>query len=316
MFNMYQLRIFLTVVEEGSITRAAERLYLTQPAVSQHIQALEKMLGVQLFRRGRRGMTPTPAGERLVVYAEQMLRLATEARQAVLAASEDAHGALLLGASPSAGSCLVPQWIHEFRTTYPHIKVTLRTRPTPEIVREMHKGEIEMAIVEGEVTDHFLRVIPLWDEEIVLVVGPGHAFWGREQVTPQELEGKRFVTRESGSLTRAWEEHTLGTLGVRPTVIAEFDSPAAIKRAVQAGLGVALLPRFAVKREEESGELHVLRLGSLPLKRTLRLLWLPDVLQNPAARAFLHYLAHEFPHLEPHITRASTSSPQHVYPKA
>ncbi len=316
MFNLYQLRIFLTVVEEGSITRAAERLYLTQPAVSQHIRALEKMLGVKLFRRGRRGMVLTPAGKRLVSYAEQMLRLAMEARQAVLAVSGDGEATLLLGASPGAGSCLVPQWIHEFRTAYPNIRVMLRTRPTPEIVRGMHKGELEMAIVEGEVTDFFLRAIPLWDEEIVLVVGPGHPFWGRASVAPQELGGQRFITRESGSLTRAWEEHTLGTLGVRPTIVAEFDSPAAIKRAVQAGLGVALLPCFAVKREKASGELYALRIEDFPLKRTLRLLWLPDVLQNPAARAFLHHLAREFPHLETHLARAGASSPQRVHPKA
>ncbi len=301
MFSLYQLRVFLTVAEEGSVTRAAERLYFTQPAVSQHIRALEKQVGVRLFDRTARGMTLTPAGETLMEYARRIVRLAVEAHQAVARVGNLVRGNLHLGASPGVGSCLVPSWIHTFHLRNPEMRVILRTDTTPTIVRFLVGGDVELAIVEGEVEDSRVRVVPLWDEEIVLVVGPHHPWWGKEKVSSEALADQWFVSREEGSLTRAWEERVLRNYGITPRVIAQFDTPSAIKRAVESGLGIALLPLFAVRTELHERRLHAVRLQDERLQRTLRLLYMPERLQNPVIRAFLQYLSTEFPHIGVHI---------------
>ncbi len=301
MLNLYQLRIFLTVAEEGNLTRAAERLYLTQPAISQHIRTLEKQMGVTLFRRGRRGMSLTPAGEALVGYAQRILRLAVEAHQAVLAASEEASGELYVGASPGAGPCLMPAWIKSFHEHYPKMIIHLKTGSTPSIVRAFTRGDVEIAIVEGEINSADFNITPLWDEEIVIVVGKKHPWWKRETVSPEELHQSPFIVREQGSLTRAWEEQTLARYGITPRIVAEFDSPLTIKRAVQSGLGIALLPRFTIRQEVKDGLLHPLRLTNDILYRTLKLLWTPEALHNPAAKAFLQILSTEFPHISVQI---------------
>ncbi|NPA91125.1 MAG: LysR family transcriptional regulator [Chloroflexi bacterium] len=301
MLSLYQLRIFLTVAEEENLTRAAERLYLTQPAVSQHIRALEKQMGVPLFYRSRRGMTLTPAGEALVDYAQRILRLTAEAHQAVLAASDKATGELYVGASPGAGPCLMPTWIKAFHEHYPKMFIHLKTGPTPTIVRALTRGDVEIAIVEGEVESTAFNITPLWDEEIVIVVGQRHAWWGRADINPEMLRGQAFIVREQGSLTRLWEEKTLARFGITPRVVAEFDSPLTIKRAVQSGLGIALLPRFAIRQEVQAGLLHPVRLQNETLYRTLKLLWTAETLHNPAAKAFLQILSAEFPHISVQI---------------
>ncbi len=301
MLSLYQLRIFLTVAEEGNLTRAAERLYLTQPAVSQHIRALEKQMGVALFQRGRRGMNLTPAGEALVGYAQRILRLSVEAHQAVLAASSEASGELYVGASPGAGPCLMPAWIKSFHEHYPKMIIHLKTGPTPTIVRSLTRGDVEIAIVEGEVHSTEFNITPLWDEEIVIVVGKGHPWQGKKEVNPEDLHQQPFIVREPGSLTRTWEEQTLAQYGITPRIVAEFDSPLTIKRAVQSGLGIALLPRFAIRQEVKDGLLYPLRLSNDILYRTLKLLWTPETLHNPAAKAFLQILSAEFPHISVQI---------------
>jgi len=297
MLTLYQLRIFLTVAEEGSLTRAAERLFLTQPAVSQHIRTLEKQIGTQLFERGRRGMRLTPAGEVLVEYAQRILRLTIEAQQAALVASQKIFGDFQLGASPGVGACLAPRWIHRLHEQYPDMRVRLRTDKTPVVIRELVRGDIDIAIVEGEIEIGPFFVTPLWDEEIVLVVGPEHPWWGRDKVDPRELHDQGFIMREPESLTRAWEVQTLSKYGVHAHPVAELDSPSAIKRAVQSGLGIALLPQFAIQQEINEGRLHPVRLTTGPLSRTLKLAWTDESLHNSAVMAFIRVLSAEFPHL-------------------
>ncbi len=297
MLGFYRLQIFLTVAEEGKISRASERLHLTPPAVSQHIRALERELGVTLFERRRSGVTLTPGGRAFLDYARCILRLVKEGKEAAANASglEVAH--IHLGASPGVGAFVLPRWIKSFHAHYPTISVHLRTDPTPQIVREVADGRLQLGIVEGQARGDEVEITPLWNEQIVLVVGEGHRWWERRRVSMRDLKGMPLVLRDRGSLTRAWEERTLRQYGVEPTVGAEFDSPAAIKQAILAGLGLAFLPRFAVEAEVERGQLRILTLEEGPLQRTLWLLWIENSLTYPAVNAFLTSLATEFPHL-------------------
>jgi DNA-binding transcriptional LysR family regulator len=186
-----------------------------------------------------------------------------------------------IGASPGVGGFLLPGWIHSFHERYPLLSVTLKTATTPAIVQAIEEKQIEIGIVEGEMEDESVAATPLWDEEISIAVGQGHPWWNQENVSVQALSDQGFIVREESSLTRAWEEHALGQYGVTPKIVAAFDTPVAIKQAVISGLGIALLPSFAIQKELAVGILHGVRLAEGPLVRTLRLLWDQDSRSKP-----------------------------------
>jgi DNA-binding transcriptional LysR family regulator len=301
MFNLYQLQIFQVVAEAGNISRAAEQLFLTQPAVSQHVRTLEKELGVQLFERGSRGVTLTPPGEIFLDYTRCLLRLAEEARDAVTRTGGIPPSRVRIGASPGVGVFLLPEWIHAFHQRHPTLSVTLRTAATPVIVTALTERQIDVGIVEGQTDHDAIEATPLWDEEIALVIGHGHPWWSRQTVDAEELADQGFIVREEGSLTRAWEQHALERHDVALRVIAAFDTPVAIKQAVISGLGIALLPRFAIQHELASGLLQALRLSQGPLVRTLWLLWGPGARSNSTVQAFVGQFYGDFPHLPLHL---------------
>jgi DNA-binding transcriptional LysR family regulator len=313
MFSLYQLQIFQVVAEEGSISRAAERLYLTQPAVSQHIGALEKDLGTRLFERGPRGVNLTASGEVLGSYARCLLQLADEAHRAVARAGDVKDEQLRIGASPGAGVYLLPEWVHAFHKRHPSLSVTLTTAITPAVLQAILDGNIDIGIVEGEPGSDAVAALPLWDEAIAIVVGRGHPLWGKTSVDAATLSAQGFVVREEGSLTRAWESHILGEYDITPQIVASFDSPVAIKQAVIAGLGIALLPEFSIRQELTAGTLHAVKLAEGFLVRTLRLIWRADSRENPAVQAFMVHLADEFPQIA--LQLSHTAEPFSLLPR-
>ena len=293
MFSLHQVEIFHTVAIEGSISRAAEALYLSQPAVSQHIRSLEKDIGVQLLVRGRRGVTLTPAGEVFLKYAQQLVMLSREARESTLLAAHNGQQRryLHIGATPGIGACLMPHWMNDFYSVNHHITLALKVLSTSELVRRLAGPDIALAVV-GDVisSSSVVEVTHLWDEEAVIVVGRGHPLWSKEKIKAEELSQHAFAMRENNSLAHAWELQTLAEFGVIPHTVAEFNTTAAIKQAVSSGMGIALLPCFSIKNEVETGRLKCLRLEEGVLRRPIHLLWTPASLQLPGAEAFVQFL--------------------------
>ena len=282
MLNPYQLLIFQTVASEKSISRAANVLYMSQPAVSQHIKALEKDLGVKLFRRGRKGVQLTPSGEVLLEYAQTLLQLSQEARREVKkAAREGSHRIqhVHVGASPGIGSCLVPKWTELFYRYYEDLSLSIRIASTPNLVHQVAGHFLAFAVTGDPLTKGIVEMTPLWEEEAAIIVGRGHRWWGRSHIPASALSTEHFVMREESSLARAWELQTLAEFGVHPQAVAEFTAPAAIKQAVIANIGIALLPCFSVERELASGQLHAVRLEEGVLSRRFSLLWTPSSLK-------------------------------------
>ncbi|RME97082.1 MAG: LysR family transcriptional regulator [Chloroflexi bacterium] len=299
MLNLYQLQIFQTVALAGSFSRAAERLYLSQPAVSQHIQTLESDLGVRLFKRGRRGITLTPSGEILTDYAQCLTRLAEETRDAVTRVEKLAQPQQInIGANPEAGIYLLPNWIRTFHQRHPALTISLKTAITPTIIQAINDNEIQIGIVEGDLDDDgTIQWTPLWSEDIVVITPPNHPWGNIDRVDISALAQEPLVVREKGSPTRAWEMQVLSQNNVIPQIIAEFDSPAAIKQAVASGLGVAMLPYFAVAPECNTQQLHAVRFTNTSLSRPINLMWAKGSLANQAVHAFISHLSQEFPHL-------------------
>lgn len=301
MLNLYKLEIFALVVRTGSFSAAAERLLMSQPAVSQHIQDLEASLGTRLFRRGRRGVSLTPAGETLYRYAQEILRLVAEAENAVADIRHLSGGQVTVAATPGIGVYLLPDWAQAFRRRYPNLTVAIQTRTTPQIMEGLLRGEMDIGLIEGELEEldnDEIGVLALEDVEQFVIVGPEHPWWGRSTVAMEELTGQRFVMRQRHSQTRIWLEEALRTAHVQVQVVAEFDNMESIKRAVAHGDDITILPHYVVRREVEAGTLAALAVEGRPLWRTLKLVWNRHAHLSPVTRAFLRSLEKHLPRLQ------------------
>lgn len=303
MLNLYKLEIFDVVVQAGSFSGAAERLHLSQPAVSQHIGDLEAAVGARLFARGRRGVSLLPAGETLHRYTRQIFTLVAEAEAAVADLQGQTSGQVRVGATPGVGIYLLPDWMQLLRARHPQIVVALRTGTTAQIVDDLRRGVLNLGFVEGEMgaaDSQALRSLPLREDEQMVVIGPRHAWWERPAGAPVamgELDGQTLIVRQRHSQSRIWLEQEMERHGVRPQIMAEFDALESIKRAVTLGGCLTILPTYVVASELQMGQLRALPLQGQPLRRTLKLVWNPDMHWTPAVRAWLRVLQDEFPAL-------------------
>lgn len=289
MLDLYKLQVFAQVAQAGSFSGAAEQLYMTQPAVSQHMQDLEASLGTQLFQRGRRGVTLTPEGKLLLDYTKRVLKLVAEAESAITNVSNLESGQIATGATPGVSTYLMPQWLQDFRERYPHIGVSTQTATTPEIVAMVLNNQIDVGFVEGEMESSArsrLELRNLCEVPQLFVVGAKHPLHQRKRVSYSDLHEQSFVMRQPGSQTRAWLDNLLHAHDVMPRVIAEFDNPEAIKRTAIRGQAIAVLPQYAVMADVQRGALHVLNLGE-PLMRLLSAVWNKTSPLPPVARAFI-----------------------------
>lgn len=298
MLDFHKLKIFQVVVETGSFSLAAERLFLTQAAVSQHIKELEASVGTELFARGRRGVTLTPSGQILADYTHRILDLVTEAAVAVTDVAHLKRGEIRLGATPGIGSYVLPGWMQSFRKTYPQLTLSLSTDVTQRIVELLQQDRLDLAFIEGELEEmDWLGYVALQEVQQYVVVGRGHAWCALETIPLEALYTQKFVMRSKDSQTRRWLESQLVKHGVMPEIAAEFDSPEALKQAVIAGMGITILPDYTLQLELQSKLLRALSLEGVSLNRVLKLIWNRQKPFGPITRAFLNHLADEFPAL-------------------
>ncbi|GIV85112.1 MAG: LysR family transcriptional regulator [Candidatus Roseilinea sp.] len=291
MFDLYKLQVFAQVAQAGSFSGAAERLFMSQPAVSQHMKELEATLGVQLFRRGRRGVSLTAEGHALYDYARRILALVAEAESAVLNVANLADGRLNVGATPGVSAYLLPEWIRDFHERYPQLVVTAQTATTPEIAEQLIGRQLDLGFIEGDLDAadaSRLSAEVLCDVPQYVLVGPKHPLWAREAVALRELDGQAFIMRQPGSRSRLWLDRILEAHGARPRVAAEFDNPEAIKRSVMVGAAIGVLPAYAVRAELQTGALRALYID-VPLTRALQAVWEKSAPLSPIARAFLAF---------------------------
>ena len=303
MIDLNKLQIFTVVAREGSFSAAAERLFVTQSAVSQHMKDLEAGLGRPLFRRGRRGVTLTPHGEVLQRYASDIFALVAQAEAALTDVAHLSEGRVTLGATPGVAVYLAPEWISRFRERFPHLTVALQTGVTSQIVGDVQAGRLDMGLIEGELDayqgDGRLAWRDLAEVEQWVVVGREHPWAERPGVRLEELHRRPMIMRQPGSQTRAWLDAALRPRGVSPVVATEFDNLESIKRSAAQGSCLAVLPEYVIRAETAAGTLRAIPVEGRPLWRTLKLVWAAGGTFSPVARAFLAELAVEYPALRP-----------------
>jgi DNA-binding transcriptional LysR family regulator len=263
-----QLRTLLAVVETGSVRQAAERLVVSQPAVSSVLGGLRQELGVELFQRQGRGLRITPAGEVLAGYGRQVLGLLEEATVATVARADPERGRLRIAAVTTAGERVVPGCLTRFLTAHPGAEVVLEVGNRNRVWELLHSREADVAVGGRPPTNGGLRTLATRDHELVVVAPPdGSLLRGRPRsVELSDLAERTWLFREAGSGTRATAEEVLAELGITPSTLT-LGSNGAICESVKAGLGVALVSRDAVVAELAAGEVEEWRVGPLPLQR-------------------------------------------------
>lgn len=283
--ELFQLRSFLRVAEEGSITRASEALFLTQPAVTQHVRALERELRVSLFDRTGKGVQLTAAGEVLCGYARQCMATLDECGKVIADLESGTMGQLLLGAGVTTSIFNLPDWLRAFGQTYPGVDIVVRTGRSREVEGWVLDREIDLGLVTSPVQHKDLAVIDLYDEEIVLIGPPDRI----------EQENVPLILFQKGSGFRDYLDRVLADAGVGISVKMETDSVEAIKSFVHVGLGASLLPLSSVEAEIESGQLTRVVWKDLPeLRRKTSVIYCTDRYMSKAAKGFLELLAGRF----------------------
>lgn len=298
MLSLYKLEIFASVVQSGSFSAAAQRLYMTQPAVSQHIQDLENSLGTSLFIRGRRGVTLTSQGDKLYDYTQRILLLVAEAESEVTNVENLAEGQISIGATPGVSVYLMPDWIHAFRTKYPNLNVSLQTGVTTQNVIGVMEHKLDIAIVEGEldkINRKGLGNLTIRPVKMLVVVGAGHEWTKRDTVTMEMLNGQAFITRQHNSRTRIWIDKLLKEHDVEVNIVGEFDNQEAIKQGIMSNMGVTIMPDYSIARECGAGLLHSLTVEGVEMQRHIKILWDATAPFTPIARALLLHLQEKFP---------------------
>jgi len=294
--DLRQLEIFVKVAEFGSFSKAAEALYLTQPTVSEHIRTLEDEFGVRLLDRLGRGAAVTRAGALLLSYAQRMLALSREARQAMESFQGRMSGELLIGASTIPGEYVLPALIGRFKEKYPDISITLLIGDSQAAVDWVAEGRAELAVVGARLSVRGIEYKELMPDDLVVVVRGTHAWHARKQITLEDLQGEPLLIRERGSGTRAALEGALAEVHMDLAafrIVGEMGSTQAIKQAVKAGVGVSLMSRRAVEEECRSGLLACLRVKDLKVTRSFYLATHRERSRSPLAEAFRVFLEAE-----------------------
>ncbi len=304
MLKLSKLEIFSVVAHEGSFSAAADRLHLSQPAVSRHIQELEDQLGIRLFKRLRRGVELTNGGKLLQQYTEQILRLVAEAEVRLTDVRHLSVGQVRIGGTPGVSVYLLPKWTRQFQNEYQNLFASLHTGVTTQVIDEVLNNRTDLVLVEGELEGEQerlerLEVCTLQSIALYVVVGQSHPWWGIPTIEAQQLNLQPCVTRQKGSKTRSWFDKVLGDRGIYPQIVAESDNPEAIKEMVMSGMGFSIMPSYSIERHIQGGFLHRVQLRDLILQRELKLLWDKTRPLTPVSLAFLRFLAQQFPVLLP-----------------
>jgi DNA-binding transcriptional LysR family regulator len=297
----FRLRVFRAVAEQMSFRKAAEALHLSQPAVSQHIRALEEEAGVRLFDRVRgeghgSQISLTEAGRVLLGYANSVAATMVEAQRALAALNDEAMGELRLGASTTVAQYVLPRILGAFSRQYPKVKLSLVSGNTERIVDAVAEEKVELGIIEGPAMRRGVKTERMVQDEMVLIVSPNHAWAARKvrAIAPGELAKVPLLLREPGSGSRRVVELALKKVGLplrSLRVAMELDSTEAIISGVEAELGVGFVSRCAVGKVLRLGSVKVIVVEGLEILRDFSFVRLAGTEATGTSAAFQRFAA-------------------------
>lgn len=289
--SIRQLEVFVALVDQGSFTKAAQALGLSQSTVSGHVADLERRLGAMVVERGRRHIRPTAAGQALLAPARETLQAERTTRMAVEELTGLLRGQLLVGGSTIPAAHFLPPVMATFHERYPDIALRLVTGDSREILDQVHTAAIELGVVGVEPDEQLYETSPIGEDRLVLILPPQHKLAGRKRLRVAEVLAEPMVIREEGSGTReatfaALIEDTVSDPLAGLNIVCEVGSTAAVKACVRSGVGLAFLSDMCVQDELASGALATAAVDGFDVRRTFHLVSRKGAYLGPAARAF------------------------------
>ena len=284
--DINQLEVLIAVAREKSFSRAADVLGRTQPAVSQAVRRLEQEIGEKLFDRSSKDGTLTAAGELLVDYARQMMNLRHAANSALREMRNLQNGKVTISANEHTVFYLLPI-IEEFRQRHPAIKIEVQRGVASRIPEQITAREVELGVISFKPNDASLRSISVLNDELVLIVAPGHRFADRSSVSIRDLADETFIAHNAPSPYRKKVIETFDKYDTRLNISVELPSLEAIKRLVERGTGIALVPKLTAKSEIAAGHLAGLSVKEMKLERKLNIVYRKNSVLSHASQEFL-----------------------------
>jgi DNA-binding transcriptional LysR family regulator len=284
--NLHHLRVFAAVADRGGFTRAAEALRLSQPAVSKSVQELERQVGTTLLERAGRASRLTEAGVALAARARELFSVEAAAEEELRTLRGVEGGTLRVGASTTIATYMLPPILARFGAEHPAVTLRVVSANTRDIARRLLERRLDVTLVEGPVSHARIECHPWRTDALVVIVAPDSSLAGRRRVDPAVLAAERMIVRERGSGTREVAERAFAAQGITLNVALQLGSTEAIKQAVAAGLGTAIVSRTAAADQLALGRLAVVPLRGMSLERPLSELRLAGRPASPSAREF------------------------------
>lgn len=288
--------VFLHVARCLSISQAARDLFMSQPAVTSAIQKLEDHYSVKLFLRLHKGLELTPAGALLYRHLKDLKGSAVDLENEMMKIKGTLHGKLLIGASPTFGNYTLPHMLGRFSRLHPEISYSLHIANNSQVYAYLQEGKIELAFLVGAPPGKRITAKKIMEDELILIVARDHPWAAKGTVKSGELLNQPLILREKDSGSRRDMDDAYAEMGLSPgelIVIAEFNSFEAIKQAVMANLGAALISRRAAEVEIEKGLLKTVRIEGINLARDIHSATLPDARLTAAASGLLQLIKSE-----------------------
>jgi DNA-binding transcriptional LysR family regulator len=294
-FTLDQLRILRALAIEGSFKKAAESLYLSQPALSLQIKNLEKKLNFALFERQKNTVKLTDSGQLLLRYGNRILGLCEETYRALLDLRNLQSGTLIVGASQTTGTYLVPRLIGLFRQRYPQVTIQLQVHSTRRVAWAVANGQIDIGIIGGAIPyelNDILKITPYAEDELALILPKSHSFSEVTKIKKDDLYSLQFITLDKNSTIRRVIDDILQQNEIdtrRFKIEMELNSIESIKNAVQSGLGAAFVSVSAIRKELELGLIHWAKIENVTVKRFICIIENPNRYKSKACEQFFDF---------------------------
>jgi DNA-binding transcriptional LysR family regulator len=289
--HLETLKVFCDIIESGSFSYAASQNFVTQSAVSQQVRSLEEKYGCRLVERGRTGVKATAAGRTLYNVSKDIVRLFLELDTTLREAGSVVSGSIRVGTVYSVGLHEIPPYLTQFLRLYPAVTVHLEYLRSNRIYDELMNGRIDLGVLAYPVKRAQITTIPFRSDQMVLIVPTNHRkLAARSSINFSELENESFIGYERDIPTRKATDRVLRAHGVKPRYVMEFDNIETIKRAVEIGLGVAIVPRLSVEHEAALGLVKVLDFEGETFLRPLAIIYKRSRELWPALRKFIEVL--------------------------
>jgi DNA-binding transcriptional LysR family regulator len=295
-FTLQQLRILKAVATEQNFTKAAELLYLSQPSLSKQIKKLEKNLDILLLERESHTVSLTESGQIFLQYAERILALCEESCRALIDLKNGERGNLIVGASQTIGTYLLPQVLALFAQNYPQIDLKVQVNSTRIIAKNIINRKIDIAVVGGEIPIQLkkhLFVEDFVEDEFSLIISKSHPFSSKKKITKDDLYNLNFITLNSNSTIRKFIDNILRQNNIEVNqlkIIMQLNSIEGIKTAVSLGLGAAFVSSSAIEKETELQTIEIIKIDQIRITRRVSIISKPDSYKSKAFQFFSNEL--------------------------